>query len=157
MTQFNFAPEFRTISIDEPYYNSNAIINLLKDEEQIVASVTVEADKDVNAFWLMGEIGWRLLPITSTGATGRIRAEIKKNGVPIYRKDLDALVPDGSTCGRSSVDFMHIDTNPGEGAVRYDLIVSHISSDNVDLFRVTGPIMLFAGGLEKYKLRNHFT
>lgn len=149
MTQINFTEGFKFIAIDEPFSKSTALIDLLPGE-QLLASITVNIDdKIVDAVWLTGETGWRITPVTTIDASGRIRIQIKRNGIEIYRNEQDAYIPAGSSCTRSTAAFMHIDPKPGNGLVTYELVASILFAENLDWFKVVGPITFFAGGIKK--------
>lgn len=149
MTQVNFGKGFIPIAIDEPFCKPVALIDLVPGE-QVLASVTINVDaKVIGAVWLMGEIGWRITPVTVDDARGRIKVQIKRNGGEIYRQKQDAYIPAGFSCNRSVMAFMHTDPNPGSGPVTYELVAAIVSSENLDWFKVVGPITFFAGGMKK--------
>jgi len=149
MTQVNFAEGYKFMVIDEPFHNSTALVNLLSGEK-LLASIAINVDgQTVDAVWLTGEIGWRITPVTTIDASGRIRIQIKRNGSEIYRKEQDAYIPVGSSCTRSTAVFMHSDPYPGSGSVTYELVASIAYAENLDWFMVTGPVTFFAGGIKK--------
>lgn len=149
MTQVSFGAGFISIAVDEPFYKPDALIDLIPGE-QVIAAVTVNVDNQISdAVWLMGEIGWRITSATVDDARGRIRLQIKRNGIEIYRQKQDAYIPAGFQCKRSVMAFMHADPKPGSDPVTYELIASAISSDNLDWFKVVGPVAFFAGGMKK--------
>lgn len=137
------------MAVDEPFYNSNGLIDLLPGE-QVLASLTVNVDNnEVDAVWLAGDFGWRITAVTTLEAGGRIKMQIRRNGQEIYKKEQDAYIPMGSLCTRTSLGFMHVDLNPGYGPVTYQLTASIVSAENTEWFMVNGPVTFAAGGLKK--------
>lgn len=135
------------ISIDQPFMEPNGLIDITPTES-LLASVTIKSVKSQFAAVLLnGEVGWRIIPFMNSPAQGRIVITIKKNGRQIYKKICDLFVPEDSSCGRASCEFTCLDKTSGGGLIRYELMASG-SSENVDIFRATGPTNLTALGLK---------
>ncbi|MFZ5641504.1 MAG: hypothetical protein ACOY4Q_12570 [Bacillota bacterium] len=149
MAHVNFVEGFKAVAVDQPFFSPLALINLIPGE-QVLASVTINVDnKDINAVWLTGEIGWRITPIAPVDARGRIRIRIVRNSVEIYRREEDTFIPPGFPCARSTAIITGLDDNPGTGPVTYALAASLASAEYLNNFMVVGPVNLFAGGMKK--------
>ena len=136
------------ISIDQPFMEPNGLVDV-SPTESLLASVAINSIKnELESVLLTGEVCWRIVPFMNSPAKGRIIIVIKKNGVQIYKKICDLFVPEDSSCGRTSCEFTCLDKVSSSAVLNYELTVMGIS-DNVDSFRVTGPVNLTAMGLRK--------
>lgn len=128
----------KQIVIDQPYMLPNGLVDI-SESEKTVAAVDVIVDSKIEAICLSGEIGWRIKPFTTGGSQGRLELKIKRNGQVIYKKLDDLFLIDGFSCARRTTGVTCFDLKPLEGQVKYELIISG-TSENVDVFRVTGPL-----------------
>lgn len=145
MAQVNFLKGLNIIAVDQPFYRPDAVIDLAPGE-QVLAALTVETDgKEIDAVLLIGEICWRITPKNPDDTKGRMKIRVLRNGIEIYKKEDDAFIPPGFSCARLTSGVLGLDINPGIGSLKYELVVSSTVSENVDLFRVVGPLVFCAG------------
>lgn len=142
MQNFN---NFKTIVIDQPFMMPNGLVEI-SEGEKTLAVVDVIMGPKTEALWLTGEIGWRIKPFTTGGSKGRLEIKIKRNGQVIYKKFDDLFLLDGFSCARRTTGVTCFDLTPLQGSVKYELIVSG-TSENVDVFRVTGPLSFISAPL----------